>query len=1034
MSEPNSWVAWFTHNPVAANLLMIGILFLGFTTALGIRTEGFPVSAPRDITVSIAFDGASPRDVEEGAAVKVENALSGVEGVKSITSTITASSAVVTVRSTDGYSLARLKEDIQSRVDSISSFPAQVSSRAVAAQEESRHVVYVQVSGGIDHRTLKETARRVRRELMALPSISRVTTEGAQNYEVSIELSEAKLRAFGLTPAEVANAVQGESVNLSAGTLQTDGGIITLQSRNQSSFGAELEQTIVRASATGGVLRLGDVAQVTDGFSEAFLIAQYNGQPSIRLDVQLTGKDSITAASNSVGRAVSQITASGLLPKDVSLATWSDEAGFIRDRLALMSKNALIGMALVFLMLAVFLNIRVAFWVAAGIPVSFAGALFVIGPSGYDYSLNELTTFAFIIVLGIVVDDAIVVGENIFDHKQRDGGGVETAVRGALEVAKPATFGVLTTVAAFYPLTTISEDFGGPFKIIATVVIICLLFSLVESKLILPAHLAGLRTNPPKYRLGRLWTWLQSSVDTGLRRFASKVYGPVLHLAISNLAASMLLCLAILIAAIGLIARGHVKTEFFPEGVSSEVYAVATLEKGAPEAQTHALARLIDDALVSTDKIYRQNYALTTSAIENRFTFAASTESLTIVAELAGGMDRPFSAAEFADDWRTAVGNPATVRQLVIHTDVSDITDLEIELSDPDPTRINEGLTFLSGALAQIAGVHDIKSDYDDPITELTFHVLPLGERLGVTNRALITQLRNSIYGFEAQKILRDGEEIGIRIRSPKEARNSIADLERILIVTPEGGTVPLTEVADVTVHDTPQQFSRSNGQRVLTLSAKVDRAVTTPDAVLTLLQGGAFAELVTLYPTLNLRLAGEAEQEAQASAQLAAGFGLTLLLIYALIAIPLKSYLQPIVIMCAVPFGIVGAVLGHWIIGIPVSLLSFMGILALSGVVVNDALVLTSKYRTFRDSGQDFATAIQQAGVSRFRAIFLTSTTTFAGLAPLVWETSEQAQILIPMAVSIAFGLLFATVVTLLIVPVLLCVSEKLNRHDTFG
>lgn len=1029
MNNQHGWIAWFTYNPVAANLLMVAILLVGLTTALNIRTEGFPAPAPRNVTVSVALDGASPRDVEEGAAVKVEQALNGVAGIQKVTSTVTANEATITVQSVDGYSLSTLKENIQSRVDAISNFPTQVSKTTVSAEQEDRHVIYVQVSGATDLHTLKEAARRVRQELLMLPAISKVTTEGSRKSEISIEISENRLRAFDLTPAEVATAVQGESVNLSAGTLQTDSGIVTLQSRNQSYFGAELEQVIIRSSPEGGVVRLGDIAQVVDGFAEAHSISLYNGKPSIRLDVQLTGKDSITAASNTVAELIADQTKIGFLPKNITVSTWSDEAEYIRSRLSLMSENALLGIGLVFIMLSLFLNIRVALWVALGIPISFAGTLYVIGPVGFDYSLNELTTFAFIIVLGVVVDDAIVIGESIFSHKERDGGGAETAVRGALEVAKPATFGVLTTVAAFLPLTMISSDFGGPFRVIAVVVIICLFFSLVESKLILPAHLAHLQIRQPTSKVARFWKSIQQTLDWALSSFIRNAYSPILRLAINNLLISLVLCIAILIAAVGLITRGLVQSEFFPEGESTIVYADITLESGAPAEQNQVLAKWFDDSLVETGTLYQERFGLLEPPIHNRYVSSSSTEKLLVSVELAGGADRSFSAAEFASDWREIAGPHPLIRQVDFYTGFADIQDLEIELSDPDAERTEEAISYLASALSQVGDLNDIKTNLDDPIAELTFNVLPLGERLGITNLSLITQLRNSIYGFEAQKILRREEEIGVRIRSSREARNSVSDLNRTLIATPDGSKVPLTEIAQVTRHETPQKFDRSNGQRVLTLTAKVNRTITSPQVVLGFMQSEVFPDMQARFPTLSISIAGEAEQEGKATTQLATGFVLALLAIYALLAIPLKSYLQPLVIMCAIPFGIVGAILGHLIISIPISLLSFLGILALSGVVVNDALVLVSLYSRLREDGMNYSHAIQQAGPARFRAIFLTSITTFVGLAPLVWETSEQAQILIPMAVSLAFGLLFATTVTLLIVPILLGISENIRK-----
>lgn len=1029
--RPSGWVAWFARNPVAANLLMAALLLLGGMTAMTIRTDGFPEPAPRQIVVTVAFQGASARDVETGAAIKVEQALNGLEGIKKIDTTVTASAAVVSVTSIDGYPLTELKTNVQARVDAITSFPSQVDTITVTAAQADRHVIYAQVSGDVGHRVLKETARQLREQLLALPTISSVVTEGALAYEITVELREDKLRAYGLSFAEVATALRGQSVNLSAGTLETARGTITLQSRNQAYYGAELERTVIRSSAQGGLVRLSDVATVVDGFAEDPLISLYNGQPSIRLDVQLTGNDSITKAADAVMDKVADIRARGTLPAGVSLAFWSDEAQEIRDRLSLMLNNAVMGMVLVFAMLAMFLNMRLAIWVALGIPVSFAGALYVMGPGWFDYSVNDLTTFAFIIVLGIVVDDAIVIGESIFTHKEAGDDGTETAVRGALEVTTPATFGVLTTISAFYPLTLMSSDFGGAFGVIAVVIILCLLFSLVESKFILPAHLAhlSLRRTHPKGTIGRVWATFQSRLNAGLKWVSERVYQPILRAAVHNLVVAFLLSLAVFFAALGLMTRGIVPTVFFPDRDASVVLLNLTLESGTPLVRTRAIAEAYERALFDTGDAFESEYQMAASPIRNSYVSSTSAENVVFTVELVGGTERGFPSNDFLDAWRANSPLPPAVRQLDFFTEEIDIEDIRIELGSDDPVLAEHAMAQLEETLLRIQGVNDIYTNLDTRATELTFELLPIGERLGLTNLSLINQLRDSVFGFEAQTIQRGIEEVSLRVRLPRDQRNGLNDLSRIRITTPDGGSVPLTSVASLTTHEVPQTYARIDGQRVLVLSAKVDRSVTTPDAVLNELETTVFPSLATDFPDVSIRIEGEAEQESAATSDLLSGMIMALLAIYGLLAIPLRSYAMPIVIMSAIPFGIVGAVVGHLIIGIPISLLSFFGILALSGVVVNDALVLASRYNMNRNAGMDYRTAILDAAPRRFRAIMLTSATTFAGLTPLILETAEHAQVLVPMAVSLAFGLLFATAITLIIVPVMLGLLDQLTN-----
>lgn len=1029
-----SWIGWFARNGVAANLLMVVILAMGLITGLGMRTEGFPADAPRNVTVTVAFNGASPEDVEEGAAIKVEQALNGLQGFDKITSAVTAQAATITIRALPDYPATKLKADVKDRVDAITSFPAQVDSTTIALEQEERHVVYVQLYGTSDHVALKEAARRVRARLLDLPTVSKVTTEGAKASEISVELHDDKLRALGLSFEEVAQAVQGQSVNLSGGELTAESGTLRLQSRSQAYFGQDLSDTRIRVSAQGGFVRLSDVGQVNDGFAEDPVISLYKGQPSIRLDVQLMGKDSITQTADSVQHELAGLRLAPWLPQDVILEEWQNESQPIRDRLELMSRNALTGMALVFVMLALFLDIRVAFWVALGIPVSFAGALYVMGPDWYDYSLNALSTFGFIITLGIVVDDAIVTGENIYAHKLKYGGGVETAVRGALEVATPATFGVLTTVAAFYPLTTISGDFGGSFKIIAVVVIWCLLFSLVESKFVLPAHLAHLDLNrpPSNHWIARIWQTIQTNVAAGMTWVTQTLYLPLLRIALRHPIQTILVFIAALIMALGLTLQGIVKTNFFPDQDSTQVYLDVTMQSGSPASRTADVAQVLQNQLEETAQVMAKEHQMTVPLVQTSYVSSTRAEKILITVVLADSIDRPFGSAEFVDRWRTAVGTPRGVQQMQLYADDGGVEDLRIGLSSDSPADAAAALTELQLVLQDTPGFYDVLSDLDNETREVSFELLPEGEALGLTNREVITQIRNAIFGVEAQRIQRGTEEVKVRIRRAKQDRDSLSDLNRLRLRTADGGTVPLGTVVRLVHSDAQLELKRVDGRRTVELRAKVNKDIRSVTEAVALLDETVLQHLQTRYPGLLISISGEAAQEEEAASQLSSGFVFGLMMIYTLLAIPLKSYTQPFIIMLAIPFGIVGAVLGHLFTGIAISLLSFFGILALSGVVVNDSLVLVSRYRQNRDAGLEIHAALLDAGTTRFRAVMLTSITTFVGLIPLVLETSEQAQFLIPMAVSLAYGVLFATLITLIFIPVLLLLSSKMSRSKS--
>ncbi|MCG8568465.1 MAG: efflux RND transporter permease subunit, partial [Desulfobacterales bacterium] len=571
------WISWFAHNPVAANLLMVTLLIAGFATLGKIRTEGQPEPAPNTVSIQVNFEGGSPENVEEGAAIKIEEALNGMEGVYGIVSQITSDKAVISVKGKEGYPVGRLKDTVKTRVDAITSFPTQVDNIIITQDLEEQHILYVQIYGEASHSTLKQIARKVRKRLLALESVNKILVNGARDYEVNIEVQEEKLRAYGLSFDEVAAAVRKNSMNLGAGQLKSKAGSITIQSREQKYHGREFEGIVVRSSNQGGLVRIKDIARVRDGYTDQAILSSFQGKPSIGLDVRMMGRDSIVAASNDVRAFLGTLENENWIPDTIKFSVWSDEADIVRDSIGLLSKNALLGIALVLVLLSLFLHPKVAFWVAVGIPVSFAGVFILMGPTFLNYSMNNLTAFGFIIALGIVVDDAIVIGESIFAHKKKYGGGVETAVRGTLKVATPTIFGVLTTVAAFYPLTSISGFFGGPFRMIAVVTIVCLLFSLVESKLILPAHLSHLKIKEKAAKdqnlLARFFGGLRTAIGDGLQSVVNRMYIPLLKRVVRHRYQSLALFVSILILACGLVSSGTVKLVFFGEEEGSFLYA-----------------------------------------------------------------------------------------------------------------------------------------------------------------------------------------------------------------------------------------------------------------------------------------------------------------------------------------------------------------------------------------------------------------------------------------------------------------------------
>ena len=1030
MSEPwnKGTVAWFAANPVAANLLMLVLLLMGIVTALVLRTESFPPIPADTVLIEVTYNGGSPEDSEEGVAVKIENALDGTPGIKNIISSSTEQGVTVDVVKKDGYPLNRLMEDVKQRVDSINNLPVQ-SERPVITQEleQLRHVIYVQLYGDTDEKTLKEAANRVRDELLLLEDVNQVTLYGERNYEINIEVSEENLRRFGLSFDEIVNAVRTNSINQSAGNIQTSAGRVLLQTRQQSYYGEEFGNITLRSDITGVDIKLKDVAQINDGFVNEETFSTFEGKSSIGLDVQLIGQESITATSERVQQRVEELKQASWLPAQIEITTWYNEAALIEERLGLMLKNAFQGMVLVFVILALCMNLRLAFWVALGIPVSFAGTLWLMGPEFLNYSLNELTTFGFIIVLGIVVDDAIVIGENIFTAKRRYGQGLKTTVRGAKEVAIPATFGVLTTIAAFYPLTLIEGQMGTLFAQIVVVVIFCLLFSLVESKWILPAHLVpvNVSNNEKPGKIASLWQMLQSKIDKGLQYVIQHYYLPVLKQMIRWRYLALAGFLSLLIISVGMIPAGKVRTVFLPDIVGGIIFGDITFNQGVGTESAQQLAQHIDAALKTTSNELRQELSLDFDPVKAVFTYTTDVESASVIAELASVSEANYKVSDILNHWRELTHNLPGIKSVDIYTDFDEEKDIEVEIRGPNLDALSQAAQQLQSYLATYQGVYDIENSFADRTPELAIQLKPSAAAYELTQSDLAGQLRQGYYGEVAQQIQRGRDEIDVRVRYPHAERQSIADLENIYIRTQDGASVPFTTVADLALTSSLSEIKRVDKFRQVTVSARVDKSIISPDEILDALESDFFKKLLSDFPSIHINLDGEAAEEEEASASLIKGFVLSLCLIFALLAIPLKSYIQPLVIMSVIPFGIIGAVFGHWINDLPLSLLSFFGLLALSGVVVNDSLVLTSRYNAIRQQNLDYEQAIQKAGRSRFRAILLTSLTTFMGLSPLMTETSEQAQFMIPMAVSLAYGIVFATTITLFLVPIMLGIAR---------
>lgn len=1024
------FITWFASNPVVANIMLFSILGAGIYTALTVRKEGFPAFAAETVTVTVPILGGTPENVERGVAIQIEESLQGVSGIDEVRSVSTDNISTVTVRALEGYPITRLLDDVKVQVDAIPNLPEQAEKPIIKENKRQSQVLWIEIYGSADETLRKEMARRMRDMLLAQPAISKVATFGARNYEISIEPSEEALRKYGLTFDEVARAVSENSVDLGGGDVRSPRGNISLRSRDQAYRKADFENIPVRTDADGARIFIRDVATVRDGFIGQKILNRFRGEPTTSLQVVTEGDDDIIEAVTQARRTVAEFKD---LPEGIKVAEWLDGSTRIRDRLHLLGKNGAIGVCLVLVVLMLFLNLRLAFWVAVGIPVSLAGAVALFPIPGIDLSVNVISAFGFLVVLGIVVDDAIVIGESIYSEKEAKGDGdadaIETTVAGVSRVVTPATFGILTTIAAFLPLTQVSGRLGNVFGQIATVVVLCLIFSLIESKLILPAHLAHLNVHrKPGNSVSRAWSRFQKSIANGLNRFVGKCYTPLIERMIPWRYAVLAGFVAVLILVLGLFPAGKLRFVFFPNIYNDDINASLSLAQGQSPDYLHAQALRIEAAARQLGERYQQEFG------HNPFLeiqLAASTNTdAAVSAQLSRSSSRPFLPSEqIVLDWRKAVGSVAGARSLSFSATAGPRGgDIAINLESDDLTELEAAAAELTDEIATYPGTFDVSDSFDSGKPEILYSITPEGEAAGFTRRDLAVAVRDAYYGREAQRMQRGRDEVRVMVRYPEEQRKSLETLREMRVRAPDGTAVPFPVVADTSYGQSLASIERINNRRVVTINAAVNKATTTPDEVNTRLESDFFPEFLARYPGIRITESGEVEQRIKSVESLKRGFIFSIIFIYVLIAIPLKSYTKPLIIMSVIPFGIIGALMGHFMMGIPISILSVFGILALSGVVVNDSLVLVCEVNNLRGEGRSLSDSVKMAGARRFRAILLTTLTTFFGLAPLLIEKEVEAQFLKPMAASLAFGIVFATFITLFLLPLLYLIVNDLR------
>ena len=1022
-------ITWFARNHVAANLLMVILMAGGLYSAFTIKKELQPKVEIDVITVGMPFLGATPEDVEEGVLVRIEEAVQDIDGIKEMISTAVRGWGEVRIEVESEYEVLDVLDQVKNRVDAISTFPENTEKPVYSRAQFQEQVIMLTISGEVDERTMKEYAKQIRNEAVALPGVTRANVIGSRPYEISIEISEFTLQAYGLTLLEVARAVRMNSLDLPAGSIRSKSGDILVRTKGQAYTARDFENIVVRTNTDGTRLLLKDIAHIRDEFIESEQFSELDGKPALTIQVFSVGMQSELEISETVRNYAAE--KSKTMPADIKLTAWADTAYYLKGRLDMMLKNMVFGAALVFLILALFLRLKLAFWVMVGLPVAFLGTFFVM-PT-LDVTVNMLSLFGFILVLGIVVYDAIVIGESAYTNMRTKGHSVDNIIEGVQKVAVPATFGVLTTIAAFIPILLVTGVTGQFFSAIGWVVILCLVFSLVESKLILPAHLAHMKVRHYDKETHNFFIRFQRFFSEGLHHFVDDFYMPLLRKSLQRRYLTLAIFISALILSVGLLLGGLLRFVFFPDMAADFLMVSVEMNDGTPPAQTHEAMRKVQEGLWEIDRQVSADQGMESGAVVHHvISFAEGDTRGQVVTELVKEEFAVIDGQEVLRRWREEVGDIPGVKTLGFSGaghGPGGGPAISLTLMGSNIDQVASAARELERRIRHYEGVFDIRNSFQHGTAEIKLNIKPEAESLGLTLSDLARQVRAGFYGEEVQRVQRGEDEVKVMVRFPRDERDSVGYLDNMRIRTPDGGRVPFHAVAEVELGEAPLRIQRYDRERAVRVSAEVDKERYEPEKITSDILNIELPEVLRLFPGVHHRLSGSSLALKEVQHDLITGALFALFLIYALMAIPLKSYAQPLIIMSVIPFGAIGALAGHWLIGIEVTMMSFFGIIALAGVVVNDSLILVDFINRERSVGVPLNHAIVDAAAKRFRAIVLTSLTTFFGLIPIVLEPSLQARIVIPMAVSLAFGILFATVITLLLIPNLYLILDDFRK-----
>ena len=1027
-------ITWFIRNPVAANLLMIVLLVGGALSAINLQRQVFPTIRPGTVVVTVPFPGATPAEVEEGVTRRVEEAVLGIDGVKRVSSTASENVGRVVVETSDFADVDLVKDDIESAVDRLSDFPPENAEKpVVVAPKPTGGVVTLAVVGDLGAMALRRAAENIERDLLTQRGVTLVTLEGDRDLEISIEVSEETLRRYDLTFDDVASAVRRSSLDLAGGSIASSSGEILLRTNQKRQTGEEFASVVVRTLPDGSVITLGDIAVIRDGFVREQLRNTYNGRPAVFVKVARAEAEDVLQ----VKAAVDSFLENYAPPAGIELIELRDETQLLQERISLLLRNGAFGFALVFLFLVLMLDLRLAVWVSVGIATAFMGGFLLFGALGVTVTMISL--FGLIIVLGLVVDDAIVIGENIDAERENGLPGNQAAIVGAHRMLAPVIVGVLTTVAAFAPLLVTGGTFGDITRAIPLVVISVLLMSLLEAFCILPSHLSH----------GRPWSRgtikrVQQKIGSGVEWLRDRFVRPAVMFTATWRYATVGVALAFFILCIGLVQNGQVRFIFFPAVEGNSLSASLVMPEGTPFERTDAaIQRMTDAAYAVAEEIAGESgenlFVSLTATSGGRATsnngpgaqsgFSSQENIGQVRIELTPYGQRVTPAAEIERRWRNEVGRIEGAERVSFSSSfVRFGSDVEFELAHQNEDALIAAATAMKQRLDDIDGVNQIEDSFDLGKRQLVFELTPAGRAAGLREADIAVQVRQGFFGEEVQRIQRGREEVRVYVRYPETTRTRLDALDSFRVKLPGGGSAPLFTVARVEESRAYSSIERIDGRRVVTVSADVDEAVSTPNIVNDEILASVMPELEQTYPGLRWVRAGTTREQNEDLAQLGSAFIVVVLVIFAMIATQLRSYAQPLAILVAIPLGVAGAILGHFVLGFALSFISVFGIVALAGVAVNASVVLVDLYNQYRDEGRSSLEAAADSAARRFRPVLLTTLTTALGLAPLLFEKSPQAQFLIPMAVSLGFGIVVSAFMVLFVTPSVAVIVDDLR------